>query len=106
MSSNSTPPTNPVRHRYMADRLLALLLYKPASEEDGVLRLEDGSVLLRMGPLSRLLKLNSSKLYDQLLFLHSMGYLEMVDIKYQWGRVRVRPSKPLCSWPSKQEPVE
>ena len=85
----------------MADRLLALLLYKPEDKVAGIERLKDGSVLLRMGPLARLLKLNSSKLYDQLLFLHSMGYLEVFDIKYQWGRVRVRPSKPLCSWPEK-----
>lgn len=91
-------PANPVRHRYMADRLLALLLYKPADKEAGIERLPDGSVLLRMGPLARLLKLNSSKLYDQLLFLHSMGYLDTFDIKYAWGKVRVRPSKPLCSW--------
>lgn len=94
-------PANPVRHRYMADRLLALLLYKPEDKAAGIERLPDGSVLLKMGPLARLLKLNSSKLYDQLLFLHSMGYLDTFDIKSQWGRVRVRPSKPLCAWPEK-----
>lgn len=92
-------PANPVRHRYMADRLLALLLYKAEDKQTGIERLKDGSILLKMGPLSRLLKLNSSKLYDQLLFLHSMGYLDTFDIKYAWGRVRVRPAKPLCSWP-------
>lgn len=91
----------PIRHRYMADRLLALLLYKPADSEAGIERLEDGSVLLKMGPLARLLKLNSSKLYDQLLFLHSMGYLDTFDIKYAWGKVRVRPSQPLCRWEKK-----
>jgi hypothetical protein len=90
--------TEPIRHRYMADRLLAILLYKPADPAAGIERLPDGFVLLKMGPLARLLKLNSSKLYDQLLFLHSMGYIDTFDIKYAWGRVRVRPTLPLCHW--------
>jgi hypothetical protein len=93
----------PIRHRYMADRLLAILLYKPANPEAGIERLADGSVLLKMGPLARLLKLNSSKLYDQLLFLHSMGYIDTFDIKYAWGRVRVRPALPLCHWNADSE---
>ncbi len=93
-----TPNKEPIRHRYLADRILLLLLYKPADPEHGLERLEDGSVALKMGPISRLLKMNSTRLYDQLLFLQHTGYLDLLDHKYKWGWVRVRPTRPLCSW--------
>jgi len=84
-----------VRHRYLADRIALLLLYRAPSEEEGIQRMEDGSVLLRMGPFSRSLRLNSSRCYDQLLFLKEMGYLAEVDVNYQYGRVKVRVQPPL-----------
>ena len=91
-----TQPNEPIRHRYLADRILILLLYRPADESIGLLRLEDGAVALKMGPLARALKMNSTRLYDQLLFLQSEGYLTTVDYKWKWGMVRVVPSAPSC----------
>lgn len=88
----------PIRHRYLADRILLLLLYRPASADEGIERLEDGSVAVRMGPVSRMLKLNSTKLYDTFLFLHSVGYLREVDSKWRWGWVRLVLARPLCQW--------
>lgn len=92
--------SSPIRQRYLADRVLLTLLYRPASEEDGIHRLQDGSVLLKMGPVARLFRLNSSRLYDQLTFLHSTGYLDVLDLRYKYGQVRVRPAKCLVQWPT------
>lgn len=84
-----------IRHRYLADRIMLLLLYRPASEESGIDRLEDGSLVLRMGRFATLLRLNSSKTYDQLLFLQSLNYISLVDPRYGWGKVRVVLAPPL-----------
>lgn len=97
------PPNEPIRHRYLADRILLLLLYSASDASIGLERLAPdagGGVLLRMGPLSRALRLNSSKLYDQLLFLQHTGYLEYVDYKFKWNHVLVKPTKPQVSWPA------
>lgn len=88
-------PEGPVRHRYLADRILLLLLYRPASAEEGIERLDDGSVAIRMGPVARLLKMNSTRLYDSLLFLHSIGYIRELDSKWRWGWVRCHITPPL-----------
>jgi hypothetical protein len=32
-----------------------------------------------------------------------MGYIDTFDIKYAWGRVRVRPTLPLCHWNADSE---
>ena len=98
VDASSDESLGPVRHRYIADRLLILLLYRPASEEEGITRLEDGSLLLKMGRLARLLRLNSSRIYDQLLFLEHTGYLAYVDYKFKYGQVRVKPVAPLVTW--------
>lgn len=98
MSTVSNTDKEPIRRRYIADRILLLLLYKPADPDNGFDRLADGSLSLKMGPVSRLLKMNSTKLYDQFLFLQHTGYLDIFDHKYKWGHVRVRPTQPLPLW--------
>jgi hypothetical protein len=87
----------PIRQRYAADRTLLLLLYRPASPGE-IERLEDGSVAIKMGPVARLMKYNSSKMYDQLLFLQSIGYIRELDSAWRWGWVRIVVTPPLCSW--------
>lgn len=88
----------PIRQRYLADRLMMLLLYAPASEADGRDRLEDGSISLKMTKVARSLRMNSSKLFDQLLFLQHSGYITELDVRFKYGCVRLRPTKPLCFW--------
>lgn len=78
---------------------MLLLLYQPSNPDVGIERLAEpqAACLLHMGPLARTLKLNSSRLYDQLLFLQSIGYLQKVDVNFKWGRVLVVPTPP-CGW--------
>ena len=95
MAQPSAHPESSIRHRYLADRVLLLLLYRPA-EPDSIERLEDGSVAIKMAAVARLLKLNSTKLYDQLLFLKEAGYIMLVDPKWRWAWVRVVCTVPLA----------
>lgn len=86
-----------VRVRYLADRIMLILLY--SAPTDGMLeRTADGAVLIKAGPLARALKLNSTRLYDQLLFLQHSGYLTDVDPKARWGWVSVKPTRPAVNW--------
>jgi len=89
-----------IRSRYIADRILLILLYRPGEEEIGLTRLEDGSILVRTGAMARSLKMNSSKLYDQFLYLQHAGYVDLLDLKYKFGQIRIRPTRPAVKWPS------
>ena len=91
----------PIRHRYVCDRILLVLLYAPASEEEGRDRLEDGSILLKMSKVARSLRMSSTHLYDQLLFLQHTGYIAELDVRFKHGCVRILPTKPLCRWDTK-----
>ena len=97
MSDMQETPTRKVRGRYLCDRLQLLLLYSPAI--DGMLeREQDGHILLRTGPFARQLKLNSSKLFDSLLFLQSTGYLRIDPMPPKYGWLRIYPTRPLVMW--------
>lgn len=84
----------PIRSRYLPDRILLALLYKPADPDIGFNRLPDGSLLLKMAPVGKEFKLNSTRFFDQLLFLQAAGYLEKLDMRAKWGHVLVRPTLP------------
>jgi len=99
MVTKSTPAG--VRHRYIADRIMMLLLYMPANPEFGVEREEDGIVILKMGPFAKYLAMNSSKLYDQMLFLHHAGYIARVDPVSRWGYLVIHVTPP-AAYPSLQ----
>lgn len=86
------------RPNYTADRILLLLLYSPAS--DWLERFPDGSILVRVGPCARSLKLRSARLFEQLEHLRTAGYLGVVDPSHRWGSVRVTVSRPLVEWPA------
>ena len=89
----------PIRSRYLADRIMLVLLYAPVNAEEGIVgRLEGGGILLKMGPLARRLALNSTKLFDQLLFLQHAGYLSCVDYNFKFGQVKVDVTPPQCKW--------
>ena len=81
-----------VRRRYIADRIMLVLLYHPSVE--GHLERREGWITLKPSWLARQLKMNSSKLYDQFLFLQEQGYL-VVDRQAKWGYVRLFPATPI-----------
>jgi hypothetical protein len=94
-ADESTPQEKgSIRRRYLADRILLILLYKPTDDSIGFTRRPDGACLVRMGPLARVLKLNSTRLYDQFLFLEHTGYIDKLNPKYKYGHVLVRPALP------------
>lgn len=95
----STSPTAPgkgaMRQRYLADRILVTLLFRTHDPEGGFTRQTSGHILLKLGPLASLLKMNSTKLYDQILFLHHAGYIQSVDPRYKWGHLRLLMTPPV-----------
>ena len=104
MSQAEAKADGPIRRRYLSDRIMLLLLYAPVNPERGIAgRLEGGAVLLKMGPLARSLAMNSTKVFDQLLFLQHAGYLTSVDYNFKFGYVRVDVTPPQCQWAPRSE---
>jgi hypothetical protein len=87
---------NPIRSRYLADRVLIMLLY--SAPIDSVLvrePREDGQPLkvsVRLSPFARSIRLNTTRLLDQISWLHTMGLITKVDLisKYGWATLTIR----------------
>jgi len=96
---SAAPQLGPIRQKHALWRILAILLYSPASAEMGLERWEDGSVVFHGPTLSSELRMPSTRFYDQLGDLGAHGYLDTYE-RLGNGKYRVRPSRPLVHWTS------
>lgn len=91
-------PKKPIKNRLIPYKILALLLY---GSYTWLSRNDDNSLTLRLGPMSRFLRVSSSRLREQLDWLSANRYLASLAVKYGEAVVTIR--SPLVS-PAGGEP--
>lgn len=77
---------NPIRSRYLADRILITLLY--SAPIDSILSRDPANpmkVTVRLSPFARSVRLNTTRLLDQISWLHTMGLITKIDLVSQYG---------------------
>lgn len=86
--------TGAVRQRYLADRLLLILMYSPDSAN---FQRTGTTLLFKPRVLTSKIKLGSSAIYDQLVHLEKLGYVtELKNPKYSWVSLRINPPRGMC----------
>ena len=88
-SSEPEPmPARPLRNRLIPYKLLAICLY---SKSITLLKRDRLGIELRLGPLSRHLRVSSSRLRDQLQWLLANGYFSQLALSRGVAVVTVQP---------------
>ena len=94
--SERTQAGSGIRSRYLADRVLVMLLYSKTTE--GVLHrpldTSDLEVRIRLSPFARSIRLNTTRLLDQLTWLHTMGLITKLDLTTQYGWATITLKEP------------
>jgi hypothetical protein len=93
-------PKKPIKNRLIPYKVLVLLLYGQYTWL--VRNPSDGSIMLRLGPMSRFLRVSSSRLREQLDWLFLNRYFASLSVKYGEAVVTIR--SPLVSPSAKGEP--
>lgn len=86
-------PKKPIKNRLIPYKIIVLLLY---GSYTWLIRDDyDGTITLRLGPMSRFLRVSSSRLREQLDWLFVNRYIASLSVKYGEAVVTIRP--PLVS---------
>jgi hypothetical protein len=96
MYYSPTMPTRPIKNRLVPYKIMVCLLY---GEYTWLSRASDdpSSLSLRLGPMSRFLRVSSSRLREHLDWLSTRRYLASLSVKYGEAVVTIRP--PLATLP-------